>query len=96
VVTIDSRSGAVTRNVEYYALAHASRFVLPGAHRIASTEAPEGLANVAFRNPDGSIALLVANGAAGARTFTVKVGKRAFRYTLPAGSVASFTWKGQA
>jgi glucosylceramidase len=96
VVTIDANTGAVTRNVEYYALAHASRFVLPGAHRIASSEAPEGLANVAFRNPDGSIALLVANGAAGARAFTVKVGKRAFRYTLPAGSVASFTWKGQA
>jgi glucosylceramidase len=93
VVTIDSKSGAVTRNVEYYALAHASRFVLPGARRIASTEAPEGLANVAFRNPDGSMALLVANGAAGARAFTVKVGTRAFHYTLPAASVASFTWK---
>jgi glucosylceramidase len=96
VVTIDSRSGAVTRNVEYYALAHASRFVLPGARRIASTDAhegPEGLANVAFRNPDGSIALLVANGAAAARAFTVRVGKQAFRYTLPASSVASFIWK---
>ncbi|HZI21932.1 MAG TPA: hypothetical protein VFD76_05430, partial [Gemmatimonadales bacterium] len=36
VVTIDSVSGAVTRNVEYYTLAHASRFVRPGAWRIAS------------------------------------------------------------
>jgi glucosylceramidase len=90
VVTIDSRSGAVTRNVEYYALAHASRFVLPGARRIASTE---GLPNVAFRNPDGSIALVVANGAASPSAFTVRVGKQAFRYTLPASSVASFTWK---
>jgi glucosylceramidase len=93
VVTIDSRTGAVTRNVEYYALAHASRFVLPGARRIASSEAPEGLANVAFRNPDGSIALLVANGNAAARSFAVKVGRQSFRYTLPGSSVASFTWK---
>jgi glucosylceramidase len=93
VVTIDSKSGAVTRNVEYYALAHASRYVAPGARRIASTDAPEGLANVAFRNPDGSIALLVANGAANPRTFAVKVGKQAFHYTLPASSVATLTWK---
>lgn len=92
VVTIDSNTGAVTRNVEYYALAHASRFVLPGAHRIASSEAG-GLANVAFRNPDGSMALLVANGEPAARSFAVKVGKQAFSYTLPASSVASFTWK---
>src|SRR5207244_4147395 len=34
VVTINSASGGVTRNVEYYALAHASRFVRPGARRV--------------------------------------------------------------
>jgi glucosylceramidase len=93
VVTINSKSGAVTRNVEYYALAHASRFVLPGAYRIASSEETGGLANVAFRNPDGSTAMVVANGAAKAQTFVVKVGEQSFRYTLPASSVASFAWK---
>jgi len=93
VVTIDSKTGAVTRNVEYYALAHASRFVLPGARRIGSSEEVKGLANVAFRNPDGSIALVVANGAAQAQTFAVKLGKQSFRYTLPASSVATFAWK---
>ena len=36
VVTITS-GGVVTRNVEYYALGHASRFVRPGARRIGST-----------------------------------------------------------
>jgi len=96
VVTIDSRSGEVTRNVEYYALAHASRFVLPGAYRIASDSADKDLANVAFRNPDGSLALVVANGAQAERAFSVRVGARSFRYRLPAGSVATFTWRGPA
>lgn len=91
VVTIDSRTGAVTRNVEYYALAHASRFVRPGAVRIASTEV-EGVANVAFRNPDGSTALLAANGGSVPKALSVRVQGRAFSYTLPASSVASFTW----
>jgi glucosylceramidase len=94
VVTIDSKTGAVTRNAEYYALAHASRFVLPGARRIASTSGQGGLDTVAFRNPDGSIALVVANPASGAREFSVRVGERSFAYRLPASSVASFTWDG--
>ena len=90
VVTIDAATGAVTRNVEYYALAHASRFVLPGAYRIASS----GDNNVAFANPDGSFALLVANGDAQPRAVAVRVGAQGFRYTLPAASVATFTWRG--
>jgi glucosylceramidase len=94
VVTIDSRTGEVTRNVEYYALAHASRFVLPGAHRIQSSERDGELSNVAFRNRDGSLALVVANGARAARTFSVRVEGQSFRYTLPGLSVATFAWGG--
>jgi glucosylceramidase len=93
VVTIDSRTGKVTRNVEYYALAHASTFVRPGAHRIASSNETGDIANVAFRNPDGSIALVVANGAAAARAFSVNTGKRSFNYALPAMSVATLVWR---
>jgi glucosylceramidase len=92
VVTINSKTGAVTRNVEYYALAHASRFVRPGARRIASTSGRGGLDTVAFRNTDGAIALLVANPAAKPRAFSVRVGASSFGYLLPAGSVATFTW----
>ena len=36
VVTIDARTGAVTPNAEYYVLAHASRFVRPGAVRVGT------------------------------------------------------------
>lgn len=94
VVTINSHSGEVTRNVEYYALAHASRFVRPGARRIASSSGHDDLDTVAFRNAvDGSVALVVANAANQERTFSVRVRGRSFRYALPAGSVATFTWK---
>lgn len=94
VVTIDSRSGEVTRNVEYYALAHASRFVLPGARRVKSSEGAGELSNVAFRNRDGSLALIVANGAQAAQTFSVRIAGQSFRYTLPGLSVATFAWGG--
>jgi len=92
VVTITS-GGAVTRNVEYYALGHASRFVRSGARRIASTSFPGDLETVAFRNPDdGSKALIVVNTAAQERTFAVVWSGQSFRYVLPAGAVVTFSW----
>ncbi|MEQ1707203.1 MAG: glycoside hydrolase family 30 beta sandwich domain-containing protein [Terricaulis sp.] len=93
VVTIDPRTGRVTRNVEYYVLAHASRFVRPGAHRIGSETEAGGLESVAFRNADdGSVVLIVLNGGRQPRDFCVQVGDRAFDAALPAGAVATFTW----
>jgi glucosylceramidase len=93
VVTVDSKTGAYTSNVEYYALGHASRFVLPGAFRIQSQSADTTLANVAFLNPDGyTRVLIVLNTAKEPRTFAVRSSGRSLRYTLPASSVVTLTW----
>jgi glucosylceramidase len=96
VVTIDSASGAITRNVEYYALAHASRFVRPGAHRVESSTGRSGLESVAFQNADdGSLALIVFNGAHRRRHFSVRCAGQSFSYELPPGAVATFAWNPQ-
>ncbi len=93
VITIDRLTGATTYNVEYYSLGHVSKFVQPGAHRIASTTFGAGnLESVAFENPDGSKALIVLNGSSGTRTFAVAWRGRSFPYSLPAGVVATFNW----
>jgi len=93
VVTINSTDGSIVRNEEYYAFAHASRFVLPGAQRIWSSSGVEGIESVAFQNAgDRSVALVVVNTNAQQKTFAVRVAGRAFSYTLPAGAVATFRW----
>jgi len=92
VVTINSQSGVVTRNVEYYALAHASRFVRPGARRIESTSVVGGLESVAFRNPDSSTALIVVNTDVAERRFAVRWKRKTLLYALPAGAVATLRW----
>ena len=92
VVTIDPATGQVTRNIEYYAFGHARRFVQPGARRIASDGAVADVDHVAFRNPDGSTVVVVSNAATQPRRFTVQAPGQRFGYTLPAGSVATFTW----
>lgn len=94
VVTIDATTGEVTRNLDYYALAHASRFVRPGARRIESTTGVDRLETVAFHNgDDDSIVLIVLNSAANARHFSVTVGKQSFQHRLPGASVATFVWR---
>lgn len=93
VVTIDSKTGAVTRNLEYYALAHASRFVRPGAQRIASSAGADGIDTVAFRNADdGSIVLVVCNSAAAERRLSVRQAGRSFDYAVPRESLVTFVW----
>lgn len=94
VITIDSRSGAVTRNEEYYALAHASRFVRPGAHRIASSTDIGGVQSVAFRNADdGSIALIVLNTNTSQVPLAIRARDAVMSYAMPAKSVATFRWR---
>jgi glucosylceramidase len=93
VITINSGTGFVTRNVEYYALAHASQFVRPGAHRIASTTNVGGLQSVAFKNADdGTKVLIVLNTATAEVSFAVHVGGKAILYAIPAGAVVTIRW----
>jgi glucosylceramidase len=94
VVTINSANGSVVRNEEYYAFGHTSRFVRPGARRIASSSGVDGIESVAFRNADdGSKSLIVVNSNAREKTFAVRASGRTFSYTLPAGAVATFRWR---
>ncbi|MEM8944986.1 MAG: glycoside hydrolase family 30 beta sandwich domain-containing protein [Planctomycetota bacterium] len=92
VVTIDSGTGDVTRNEEYYTLAHASKFVQPGATRIDSRTIDNSVETVAFRNPDGSTALIALNPTGSSKSFRIVEGGEHFSYTLPGQAVATFTW----
>jgi len=92
VVTVDPATGGVTREGDYYALGHASKFVRPGAVRIGSNVAGT-IQDVAFRNRDGSIVVVAVNddwSHSGSQKFTLKMGRRSFSYDLPAGGVATF------
>lgn len=92
VVTIDPQDGRVTRNIEYYAFGHASRFVQQGARRIDSDGGAEGLDHVAFTNPDGRTVLIVCNSSPQPRRFSVQAPGQRFGYELPASGVVTFTW----
>jgi glucosylceramidase len=88
-VTIDGDK--VTKNIAYYSVAHASKFVRPGSLRIAS-DINETLPNVAFKSPDDKKILIVANTSKDTQTFNIKYKDKIAVATLDAGSVATYIW----
>ena len=84
----------VTPTADYVALGHVSKFLLPGAHRIESNTFDQGsIEDVAFRNADGSIVLMVLNSSRAPVPFNVECQGKYFSYTLPGGAVATFRWE---
>ncbi len=93
LVTVSESSGAVTYPIDYYTLGQYSKFVLPGATRVYSSNA-SGFVSVAFKNPDGSKALVVYNEGRSPQSFQAVWGTQSFTYQLPGLSGATFNWSG--
>ena len=84
-------NNTVTRNVSYYIIGHASKFVPAGSVRIASN-IPGGLQNVAFKTPEGKKVLIVLNEGNSNVSFNIKFNNRFASTSLPASSVGTFVW----
>ncbi len=81
----------VTRNVAYYIIAHASKFLPAGSVRIASA-VPNGLPNVAFQTPDGKKVLIVANESNSSSSFNIRYNNKWSLVSLSGNSVGTFVW----
>ena len=84
-------SPAVTRNVAYYIIGHASKFVAPGSVRIGSN-LTDNLQNVAFKTPEGKKVIIVANGNSGTKEFNIKYNGKVIATSLAGGAVATYVW----
>lgn len=87
-ITLD---GTITRNVAYYIIAQASKFVPAGSVRIGSSTT-SALINVAFKTPAGKTVVLVLNDGNASQTFTIKSNLKSITSVLPAGTVATYIW----
>ncbi len=81
----------VTRNVSYYIIAHASKFVPPGSVRIGSN-ASEKLHNVAFITPRGKKVLIVLNEALETVAFNISCDGKIVNTSLGSGCVGTYIW----
>ena len=82
---------AISRNVAYYVIAHASKFVPAGSVRIASN-LTNNLQNVAFKTPDGKNVLIVCNNNSSTTHFNIKYKGKIMTSSLDQGAVATYVW----
>ena len=96
-----SSSGALTRSVQFYFLAHIARYVKRGAVRIACNTFAVGMTGtdvqaVAFLNPDGTVVTFLYNSNSATQTVTLKDQSAGGSYTsltMNTGDIATVTWK---
>ena len=92
-VDINTDYATYTKNSHYYIIAHLSSVVKPDAVRIgASGFTANGLTYSAFRNTDGSLALVLSNSGQ-SLSLTIDDGTHHFTAAIPASSAVSFLWK---
>ena len=89
-VIIDTKTGEVRYQSAFYYIGQFSKFVQPGAHRIASAGGPATLQSVAFVNPDASLVTVVLNETDLAVTFELAVGGESLACTIPAHAIQSY------
>jgi glucosylceramidase len=82
---------SVKRNVAYYIIAQASKFIPTGSHRIGSNLV-ETLPNVAFLTPAGEKVLIVLNQSNEDQEFVIGHEGEQQLASVKAKSVASFKW----
>jgi glucosylceramidase len=84
-------ASTVTRNVAYYIIAHASKFVEAGSTRIGSN-ITGNLQNVAFRTASGKKVLIVENDGNDITSFNIRYKGKWATASLAGGAVATYIW----
>jgi glucosylceramidase len=81
----------ITRNVSYYIIGHASKFIPPGSVRIGSNNTGS-LYSAAFKTPEGKKVLLVVNDGKTNQVFNIRFMNKLVTSAMPAGAVGTYTW----
>jgi glucosylceramidase len=92
LVTVNSATKNVTHSGQYFALGHFSKFVKRGAVVVDSDGTVADVKHVAFRNPDGTHALVLSNAGTTAKEVNVRSGNETASVSLPPDSVVTATW----
>lgn len=82
----------ITRNVSYYIIGHASKFIPPGSVRIGSNDAGN-VFNAAFKTPENKYVLVTVNDGSTPVAFNIRYQGKWATTTLPAGAAATYLWE---
>jgi glucosylceramidase len=85
---------AFRTTLDHYLYGQLSKWVNRGAVVLGSDQTSTEVSDVAFRDPDGTVVVAVANGAGAPRSIAVSSSDGVLQDTLPAYAVATYRWPG--
>jgi glucosylceramidase len=88
-ILVDSGRDAIYMTPLYYAIAHVSKFIRPGAVRIGLDGHDADVMATAFQNVDGSIAIVVFNLLEEDKTYTIKADGNEHTIVIPGQALQS-------
>jgi len=88
-IMCDTAADTVEVKLSYSYIGHFSRFIRPGARRIATSSFSSKIEVMAVQNPDGAIVLVALNPSESDVTSSVRLGGRVASLTLAAQSITS-------
>ena len=88
-VHADTRTGTLRYMSSYYYIGHFSRFIRPGAKRVACTSNDDDIEAAAFLNPDGRLSVVALNRTDRAIPFQLWVAGQAASVESPAHSIVT-------
>ena len=86
-IIADTKAGKLIYTNAYYYIGHFSKFIRPGARRISASSNRDALQTTAFRNPDGSVAVVVMNQTDKPQDFQLWIAGQAAKTTSAAHSI---------
>jgi glucosylceramidase len=85
----DPIQNTVEKKLSFEYIGHFSRFIKPGAKRIASSAYTDKLDTVSFRNTDGTLACVYLNKTGKALPVVIRINGQAATFTLAANAIAT-------
>ncbi|MCF7964464.1 MAG: glucosylceramidase [Methylobacter tundripaludum] len=89
-IIADTQAGEIRYQSSYYYIGHFSRFIRPGARRVACAKTLDSLEASAFLNSDGSVAVVVLNRTGQAIDFVLKSQGLQTKTSIPARGIKTF------
>jgi glucosylceramidase len=90
LLTIDPITQQIEKNVEYYLVAHFSKFIQRGANVIESNTINKAILNACFLNPDGSVVCVIYNRLDKTQTIHIVIADDVIEYDLKEKSLVTF------
>ncbi len=91
-IIADTEKDKLHYNSSYYYIGHFSKYIKPGARRIAWSSELDDLEITAFKNPDGNIALIVMNETDEEKDFVLKTEAGGVELIIPAHGIQTLIY----